>query len=152
MLEILVLHGGEALQVQLHPHVEPGREAGRVQRVLLKVFGDHVAVRAVLLAHPLQQQLLVHRLLRVLLEVLQDEVQRGHVVIRPVHVLDGDVTGELGEGLKKLGEGEVVFMRHRLRILKELLCKKIAVLRIRDVYPGSRIPDLGSKNSNKRER
>jgi hypothetical protein len=27
--------------------------------------------------------------------------------------------------LKKLGEGEVVFMRHRLRILKELLCKKI---------------------------
>jgi hypothetical protein len=45
-------------------------------------------------------------------------------VIRPVHVLDGDVTGELGERLKELGEGEVVFMRHRLRILKELLCKK----------------------------
>ena len=55
VLEILVLHGGKALQVQLHPHVEPGREAGRIQRVSLKVLCDHVGGGAVLLAHPVQQ-------------------------------------------------------------------------------------------------
>jgi len=71
VLEILVLHGGEALQVQLHPHVEPGREAGRVQRMLLEMFGHHVALRAVLFAHAIQQQLLIDQLLRVLLKILQ---------------------------------------------------------------------------------
>jgi len=44
-------------------------------------------------------------------------VEGGHVVIGPVHVLDGDVRGELGEGLEEFREGEVVLMRHRLRIL-----------------------------------
>jgi len=126
VLEILVFHGGKTLQVQLHPHVEPGREAGRVQRVLLKVLGDHLAVGAVLLAHPVQQQLLVDHLLWILLEVLEYDVERGHVVIGSVHVLEGDVTCELGERLEKLGKSEVVFMRQCLSVLKRkkmIMCR-----------------------------
>ena len=121
MLQILVLHGGQALQVQLHPHVKPGREAGRVDGVLLKVLGHHVAVGTVLFAHAVHQQLLVDHLLGVLLEVLEDEVRGGHVVIRPVHILEGDVARQLGERLKELGKGEVILLRHSLRILDELV-------------------------------
>ena len=53
----------------------------------------------------------------VLLEVLQHNVQRGHVMVGPVGVFDGDVREHLGEGLQELSEGEVVLVGNCLYIV-----------------------------------
>ena len=53
----------------------------------------------------------------VLLEVLQHNVQRWHIMIRPIGVLDGDVGEHLGEWLEELGEGEVVLVSDRLHVI-----------------------------------
>ena len=53
----------------------------------------------------------------VLLEVLQHNVQRGHVMVCPISVLDGDVREHLGEGLQELSEGEVVLVGNCLYIV-----------------------------------
>jgi hypothetical protein len=51
-------------------------------------------------------------------------VEGGHVVIGPVHVLQCDVTGELGEGLQQLSQGEIVLLGQCLRILQVAMLDK----------------------------
>ena len=53
----------------------------------------------------------------VLLEVLQHNVQRWHIMIRPIGVLDGDVGEHLGKGLQQLGECEVVLVGNCLHVI-----------------------------------
>ena len=60
---------------------------------------------------------LFHLFVRVLLEVLQHNVQSRHIVVRPVSVLDGDVCEHLREGLQELCEGEVVLVGNRLHVI-----------------------------------
>ena len=55
--------------------------------------------------------------MRIFLEVLQHNVEGGHIVIRPVDVLDGDVVEHLGEGLQQLGECEVVLVGNCLHVI-----------------------------------
>ena len=55
--------------------------------------------------------------MRIFLEVLQHNVEGGHIVIRPVDVLDGDVGEHLGKGLQQLGECEVVLVGDRLHVI-----------------------------------
>ena len=55
--------------------------------------------------------------MRVLLKVLQYNVKRRDIVVRPVGVLDGDVREHLGEGLQELCEGEVVLVGNCLHII-----------------------------------
>ena len=52
--------------------------------------------------------------MRILPEVLQDDMEAGHVVVLTVHILHGHIGGHLGEGLQQLGEGQVVASRRRL--------------------------------------
>ena len=52
--------------------------------------------------------------MRILPEVLQDDMETGHVVVLTVHILHGHIGGHLGEGLQQLGEGQVIASRRRL--------------------------------------
>ena len=71
VLDELVLHHGQGLEVVLHPDVIPRSVAGSVQRDLVKMLGDHVSLVAVLLGDPVQHQLGAHVLVGVLLFVLR---------------------------------------------------------------------------------
>ena len=55
--------------------------------------------------------------MRIFLEVLQHNVEGGHIVIRPVDVLDGDIGEHLGERLQQLGECEVVLVGNCLHVI-----------------------------------
>ena len=61
--------------------------------------------------------MLFHLFVWVLLEVLQHNVKRRHIVVRPVSVLDGDISEHLGEGLQELCEGKVVLVGNCLHII-----------------------------------
>ena len=69
-----------------------------------------------------------HLFVRVLLEVLQHNVQSRHIVVRPVSVLDGDVCEHLREGLQELCEGEVVLVGNRLHVIVCENCQQGAVV------------------------
>ena len=52
--------------------------------------------------------------MRILPEVLQDDMETRHVVVLTVHILHRNIGGHLGEGLQQLGEGQVIASRRRL--------------------------------------
>ena len=52
--------------------------------------------------------------MRILPEVLQDDMETGHIVVLTIHILHGHIGGHLGEGLQQLGEGQVIASRRRL--------------------------------------
>ena len=74
------------------------------------MFCDHITVITVLIRHFVQHQLAVHLLLRILLEILQNDVETGDIVILTVHIFDRNICPHLGEGLEHLCEGEIVLV------------------------------------------
>ena len=61
--------------------------------------------------------MLFHLFVWVLLEVLQHNVKRWHIVVCSVSVLDSNVSEHLGEGLQELREGEVVLVGNCLHVI-----------------------------------
>lgn len=65
MFQIFMLNHRQGLEVEFHPEIKPGRESRSIKGDLIIMFSHHLALLAVLLAQPLQEQLLVDQLRRI---------------------------------------------------------------------------------------